>query len=232
MTVLAAALVVACGSIPAPSVWSPIGPAVADDDGGGGGHDSGGGHGGGGEGSNSGPGGGEGPNSGPGGGEGHDEGEAGDDDGGSASASGAGHGQGHGQEYVRGEVVVANLSSRARREIGGLGFVIIEERPFAALGITVARLRVPPRMAAPAARTLLAARYPELLVDLNALYRPQGQRVLPAPDYAERLIGWGQAPAGCGAGLRIGVLDTAVDSRIPALRGADIVQESFLSPDA
>ena len=47
-------------------------------------------------------------------------------------------------------------------------------------------------MATPAARTLLAARYPELLVDLNALYRPPGQLVLPAPDYAQRLIGWGR----------------------------------------
>jgi hypothetical protein len=226
---LAAAAVITGAAVLTPAVWSPIAPALADDDGGGGGHGSGGGgHGDGGsdaagDGSS---------NSGPGGGD--DGGETeGSDDGGVDSGGDTGRGADRGgHDYVRGEVVVANLSSRARREIGQLGFVILEERPFAALGLTVARLRVPPRMASPAARTLLAARYPELLVDLNALYRPQGQRVLPAPDYAARLIGWGHAAAGCGAGLRIGVLDTAVDGGIPALRGARIVQRSFISDDA
>jgi hypothetical protein len=229
MTLLAAAVVLAGAAVlPLPG-WSPIGSATADGDGGSGGN-----HGsGGGEGHDDGGGGGS--NSGPGGGEGHEDGDDGDDgdDGSGAGGSGAGRAaERDGHDYVRGEVVVANLSSQARREIGRLGFVVLEERPFAALGLNVVRLRVPPRMPPPAARTLLAARYPELLVDLNALYRPQGQLLLPAPDYAERLIGWGHAPAGCGAGLRIGVLDTAVDGGIPALRGSRIVQRSFLSGDA
>jgi subtilase family protein len=225
---LAAAAVIAGAAVLPPAVWSPIAPAVADDDGGGSHGSGGGGHGDGGSDAS-----GDGSsNSGPGGGDDSGENEVGDE-GGDVGGSGGGRGaQRDGHDYIRGEVVVANLSSRARREIGQLGFVILEERPFAALGLTVARLRVPPRMASPAARTLLAARYPDLLVDLNALYRPQGQRILPAPDYAARLIGWGHAAAGCGAGLRIGVLDTAVDGGIPALRGAKILQRSFISADA
>jgi Subtilase family len=227
---LATATVIAGAALLPLAVWSPIAPALADDDGGGDNHGSGGG--GHGDGGGSGPSGDGGSNAGPGGGDDGDENEAGDE-GGDDGGSGAGRGaERDGRDYIRGEVVVANLSSQARREIGGLGFVIIEERPFAALGLTVARLRVPPRMASPAARTLLAARYPELLVDLNALYRPQGQRILPAPDYAERLIGWGHARAGCGAGLRIGVLDTAIDGGIPALQGARILQRSFISDGA
>jgi Subtilase family len=219
---LAAAAIAGAAGLPL-GAWSPIALAVADE---GGGHGSGGGgHGEDGGGDNSGEGS---ANSGPGGGDDHDDNEAGGD-GGTSAGRGAAR---DGPDYIRGEVVVANLSGRARREIGGLGFVIVEERPFAALGFTVARLRIPPRMASPTARTLLAARYPGLLVDLNALYRPQGQLVLPAPDYAERLIGWGHAAASCGAGLRIGVLDTAVDGGIPALQGAHIVQQSFLSGDA
>jgi len=226
---LAATAVIACAAVLPLVAWNPIAPALADDDGGGGNHGSGGGHG---DDGGSGASGDGGSNSGPGGGDDGGENE-GSDDGGDDGGSGAGRSADRdGHDYIRGEVVVANLSSRARREIGQLGFVIIEERPFAALGLTVARLRVPPRMASPAARTLLAARYPELLVDLNALYRPQGQRILPAPDYAARLIGWGHAAAGCGAGLHIGVLDTAVDAGIPALRGARIFQRSFISGDA
>ena len=223
MTLLTAAVIVAGAAVLSCAGWSPIGPAVAD--GGGGNHGRGGGEGqGDGGGSNSGPGG---------GGDQHDDGESGDDGSGD-DGSGAGHAAGRGadHDYVRDELVVANLTGKAKREIGGLGFLVVEERPFAALGLTVARLRVPARMSAPMARTLLTARYPELLVDLNALYRPQGQLVLPARDYAQRLIGWGRAPAGCGAGLRIGLLDSAVDNFIPALRDARIVQRSFLSGDA
>jgi len=224
MTLLTAAAVIAGAAVLPGAGWSPIGPAAADDNGGGDSHGGGEGHGGDGGSSNSGPGG---------GGDQHDDGESGDD-GSDAGGTGAGHAaeRGADHDYVRDELVVANLTGKAKREIGGLGFVIVEERPFAALGLTVARLRVPARMSAPMARTLLAARYPELLVDLNALYRPQGQLVLPARDYAQRLIGWGRAPAGCGAGLRIGLLDSGVDGLIPALRNARIQQRSFLSADA
>jgi hypothetical protein len=239
---LAAAIIVATPPLLPFASWSPVGPAAADDDGRGGNHGRGGGDDGhdddgeSGESSDSSSGSGS-SNSGPGGGEDDDDDDDDDDEGGDERGDdGSGH-SGHdaehdGHDFVRGELVVANLSDRARREIRRLGFVVVEERPFAALGLTVTRLRVPPRMASPAARTLLAARYPDLLVDLNALYRPQGELVLPAADYAERLIGWGRAPAGCGAGLRIGILDTAVDGGIPALRSAAIVQRSFLSGDA
>jgi hypothetical protein len=128
--------------------------------------------------------------------------------------------------------VVANLGGETRAAIGRLGFAVLDERRLASLRLTIARLRVPRHMKAPAARTLLASRYPGILIDLNALYRPQGQIVLPAPDYPAKLIGWGHAPDGCGQGVRIGLLDTAVDPATPGLSEADIVQRSFLPADA
>jgi hypothetical protein len=137
-----------------------------------------------------------------------------------------------GREYLADEVVVANLEDGARDDIGRLGFVVLDEQQMGSLGLTVTRLRVPQRMTAPAARTMLAARYPGVLVELNAVYRPQGQLVLPPPDYPARLIGWGQAPDACGEGVRIGLLDTAVDAESPGLRGANVVQRSFLSAAA
>jgi hypothetical protein len=124
--------------------------------------------------------------------------------------------------------VVANLVGDARNGIRRLGFVVLDEQRLASLGFTISRLRVPRQMAAPAARTLLGHRYPDVLVDLNAVYRPQGQLVLPPPDYPVKLIGWGRAPTGCGEGVRIGLLDTAVDTESLGLRGARVVQRSFL----
>ena len=137
-----------------------------------------------------------------------------------------------GRDFVADEIVVAHLRGDAGTAMGGLGFVLLNERQLASLGLTIARLRVPRQMTAPAARRLLADRYPGVLVDLNSLYRPQGQLVLPPPDYPARLIGWGHVPGDCGQGIRIGLLDTAVDAAAPDLRGARIVQRPFVPAGA
>jgi hypothetical protein len=137
-----------------------------------------------------------------------------------------------GRDFVPDEVVVANLGDDARSDIGRLGFVVLGEQRLASLDLKITRLRVPRQMTAPTARTLLASRYPGILVDVNAVYRPQGQLSLPPPDYPAKLIGWGHAPKDCGQGLRIGLLDTAVDAESPGLRGARIVQRSFLPTGA
>ena len=205
-----------------PPAWRLVPAALADGDSGGhGGGEDGGDHGG-----NSGPGGGDDggddDHSGPGGGD--DEGDDGDDDGGSGNSQE----RGGARDHVRDEVVVANLTESARSDVGRLGFIVLDEQNLPSLDLTVTRLRVPRQMTALAARSLLAARIPDVVVDLNAIYRPQGPVVLPPRDYATKLIGATDVPAGCGQGLRIGLLDTAVDAATPALRGAHIQQRTFL----
>jgi hypothetical protein len=162
---------------------------------------------------------------------------AGDDDGDDADAAAVGQkdaaAKDHGRhDFVPDEVVVANLGDDARSDIRLLGFIVLDEQQLESLGLTITRLRVPRQMTAPSARTLLASRYPDVLVDVNALYRTQGQLSLPPPDYPGKLIGWGRAPDGCGQDVRIGVLDTAVDTATPGLGGAHIVQRSFLPAGA
>jgi Subtilase family len=137
-----------------------------------------------------------------------------------------------GSEFVADEILVAHLRADAGMAMDGLGFVLLNERRLASLDLTIARLRVPRQMTARTARRLLADRYPGVLVDLNSLYRPQGQLVLPPPDYPTRLIGWGHVPGDCGQGIRIGLLDTAVDAAAQDLRGARIVQRLFVPADA
>jgi hypothetical protein len=144
---------------------------------------------------------------------------------GAPPTAGAGRG---GRDYVPDEVVVANLTDDARSDITLLGFVVLDEQQLESLGLTITRVRVPRQMTPPSARRLLASRYPDVLVDVNALYRTQGQLSLPSPDYPSKLIGWGHAPISCGQDIRIGVLDTAVDTETPGLSGAHIVQRSFL----
>jgi hypothetical protein len=224
----AAALIAGLWSVVAP-LTSHIAPvALADGGGEGGGDDGGGDHDGGGAKSGSGGGddGGD-VHSGPG-----DADNQGAEDEDESAAAVNGDDRDDGDHYVPGEVVVANLSGEAKEDVRRLGFVVLDEQQLTSLGLTVTRLRVPQRMTAPAARTLLAARFPKVVVDVNAVYRPQGEVILPAPGYPAKLIGWGQAPVACGQGLRMGVLDTAVDAAIPGLRGAHIVQRSFLPSGA
>jgi hypothetical protein len=160
-----------------------------------------------------------------------DEGE-GEDAAGAPQAGAAGPPGRSGGDYVPDEVVVANLGDDAKSDVGNLGFVVLDEQRLVSLGLRITRLRVPRQMTAPAARTLLASRYPGILVDVNAIYRPQGQLSLPPPDYPAKLIRWGSVPAACGQGIRMGMLDTAVDAATPGLSGAAIVQRSFLPAGA
>jgi subtilisin family serine protease len=137
-----------------------------------------------------------------------------------------------GHDFIPGEIVVANMGGKTKLAARRLGFVLLDERQLPALNLTVARLRIPRAMTAPEARRLLASRFPGIAVDLNALYRPEGTLVLPPPDYPAKLIGWGPVPVSCGRGLRLGLLDTAVDTTLPGLHGANIVERSFLAPDS
>lgn len=135
-------------------------------------------------------------------------------------------------DFVLDELVVLDLGQDAAAALRRFGFTIIEDRVLASLGLRVTRLRVPRSSTAEAARALVAARFPDLAIERNSLYRLQATLDLPAPDYPRRLIGWGEPPAGCGAGLRLGLLDTGVDRGNAALVGARILQRSFLRSGA
>jgi len=101
------------------------------------------------------------------------------------------------------------------------------------LGISLLRLKTPGNVDSQAGLALLRQAVPQLVADVNSLYEPykaQAAEVvsLPAPDYARRLIGW-SGGAGCGAGFRIGMVDSAVDANVPALAGQKLHQQSFLA---
>ena len=107
---------------------------------------------------------------------------------------------------------------------------------------TVVRLRLPPGLDAPSALALLRRETPDQISDLNHLYRLQ-QQAKPASErnpyscgtsrcYGQEMIGWPQALALCSAGVRVGILDTGIDTAHPALRGRNIISASFVAPPA
>ena len=115
-----------------------------------------------------------------------------------------------------------------------LGFRLIEARPLAALGLSALKLSTPTGLDARQAVALLRARHPEVTADVNTVYGPYETEAaqvvsLPAPDYARRMIHW-SGGEGCGAGLRIGMIDSALASSLPAFVGRKLHQRSFLEP--
>jgi hypothetical protein len=174
---------------------------------------------------NSGPG----PNSGPGSsGDDDDDGES--EEGEDHEAAGAGSDRGN-DPYVRGEIVVADVDATELGVIRGYGFRVLEETRLEALGLTILRLALPSGWAEDRARAQIAAALPGVIVDVNSLYAMQGQTTLPPPGYGQQMIGWRYAAPGCGRGMKIGMLDTAIEQSLPEFSGARVTQQS-LAPNA
>jgi hypothetical protein len=205
-----------------------LAPAFADDSGSDGGS---GGGGSGGNGSGSGNGGGDDD-----GGDNSSNGGAGTS-GGATSAGAAPSGAsvnagGRRTDFAAGEVVVVGDRPEVLATAEGLGFRLIDDRPLAALGLSVLRLKTPANVEPQAGLALLHQAMPQLVADVNTLYEPyktQSAEVvsLPAPDFARRMIGW-SGGANCGAGFRLGMVDTGIDAKLPALAGQKLHQQSFL----
>jgi len=233
---IAGSLILALALAAAPAVShlfhapASAGTALADDGGGEGGGSGGGDGGGGDDGGNSGSGSsgsGEGGESGGGeGGSGENEGEAERSD-----VGGLGHG-GEGRREVEHELVAIGPDANLAEQVAPLGIAVVAVEPFASLGLSVARLRLPDSMSLAAGRALLEAKLPGIELEVNTLYAPLGTVTLPAPDYARRLIGWPAEDARCGAGVRLGMIDTGLDRANPALAGRDIDERSFLEAGA
>ncbi|HEY4164705.1 MAG TPA: S8 family serine peptidase, partial [Dongiaceae bacterium] len=211
------------------------------DHGGSGGGGSGSGSGGSGSGSSGGSGddGGSGDNSGSGSSSGDDS-----DDGGDSGRHGAHH---HGEDgapidnepighshdrMVRSEIVIAGsddgiISFARRHQFRVLGSQILGE-----LGLNVLRLQAPDGTSAAEARGIIAAAFPEAIVDFNHLYRPQTSLTIPAPNFAARAVAWREALSQCGAHLRLGMVDAGVDWSAPVLSGAHGRSADFLDSGA
>lgn len=184
---------------------------------------------------------------------GRGESEEGDDRGGeshsghggtSGPGAGGGHGGGaaHGRDAGRGStggheggrdfepdvVLAADLGQGALEQAIRLGFHVAGHTDLPALGLTVTRLEVPGGLDATAARDELAAAAPGLLVDLNHLFDvAQSGTCTGVRCFGRVLIGWGDAPGCEPAPVTIGMIDTAVDPRAPALAGRAITRRRF-----
>ena len=130
--------------------------------------------------------------------------------------------------YEPGEVVVANAPEGFEFAASLSGFRTLEKLEFKALHFSLLRLSTPASMSVPDAVALLSANYPGVLIDANHLFRLQAGA--DGDSQARAAIGWTDLDPACGAGLKIGMIDTPVDVTHAALAGQKITYKSFILP--
>jgi len=126
-------------------------------------------------------------------------------------------------EFEQDEVLALNLSGDGEDAARRLGFTVLETLPLPSLHFSVTRLRLPGGFRARKALEALRLADPEGEYGANAIYRLASETSPGAGSaceglrcYGRQLVHW---PQGCAVAARIGMLDSAVDVRHPALDG-------------
>ena len=118
-------------------------------------------------------------------------------------------------------VLGINLDRQSLAESLALGFEVVERAALDGLDMTVTRLRVPPDTDTEVALRLLNRRAPDSGYALNHTYSVAAEdcrdQVLHC--YPRAAIRWTSDDELCGEGLRVGLIDTAVNPGLPALSG-------------
>ncbi|HGX93363.1 MAG TPA: hypothetical protein ENK35_08625 [Candidatus Tenderia sp.] len=133
-----------------------------------------------------------------------------------------------------GEVMVLSEDMAAARALAAQardsGIRILRRKQLSALGWVVSVFRVPAESSVAETIEQLRQQLPPERhgqVEANHRYRLQGEAGDPRR-YGPRLLGWQSTPA-CGKGLRLGLVDTAIDRDHPDLSGADIRPRRFVT---
>lgn len=128
--------------------------------------------------------------------------------------------------FARAELVGRDLTPAALARLTRQGYAVIEQATLSD-GRTVHRLRIPRRVTLAQARARVQAEAPQAVIDLNHYYRPTlGPSCRAAECLARRMIGWTPVSDGAqscsSSGIRIGMIDTAINARHDALTDSRI----------
>ena len=127
-----------------------------------------------------------------------------------------------------GEILISNPPATLLPQLLTQGYQLVEHIILDNLDVEFLRLRAPRGVTAETAISDIRQRFPGILVDRNTLFDLSSGKT---GVYANDVSGWGVPPSRCGRGLLIGMVDTALDPRRPALRGRDIIHRSFVAKD-
>ncbi len=133
-------------------------------------------------------------------------------------------------------ILIADPSPALVRSLSGKGFRTESTERLEALNLSLTIVLPPRQVSAARAIRDLESAFPDALMALDDPFRPaddgQSRRSEgPAHDVLSA-IDWPPDDSAAGAGMRVGIIDSALDSAHPALRNASIVERSFTSGKA
>ncbi len=126
-------------------------------------------------------------------------------------------------KFEAGELLVVNAPADFAVIAAGMGYRVVETINLGGLGMTALRVRIPRSATVPAARRELSSRFPGAAIDANHQFEAQARQVM----HARAAMGWANASAKCGKGIRLGQIDSGVDLKHKALRGQQVTFRSF-----
>lgn len=125
------------------------------------------------------------------------------------------------------EILAINLSAASTRKLRRSGWRVRSRRVFNNIGVEVARIELTdPANRTPALETL-RQRFPTEAFSVNDLYKPAAVSCGDQRCYGQKLIEWYADAGKCGRGIRVGMVDTAVDRKAPVLKGRRIQARRF-----
>jgi len=126
------------------------------------------------------------------------------------------------------EIVGLGLSSAELDQLSASGFEVLEQDAMVALDAEVVKLRIPSGLTLEAALQQAATLAPQAVIAFNHYFRPE-QRVdqpcFTTDCLARTTVGWPAAPdwrGSCSGGVRIGLVDTAINPDHSAFAGSKI----------
>jgi hypothetical protein len=128
-------------------------------------------------------------------------------------------------DFEPGEILVSQMPRKFHANMASLNLKLIEKISIRKLDLEVLRLQLPKGSSVKKMIGQLISRYPSGVIDANHRYDLSATNT--RLRFPRQVAGWSKVPANCGKGVRIGMIDGAVDVRNPALRGQNVVYRSF-----
>ncbi len=127
-------------------------------------------------------------------------------------------------------LVISSSMDEARQlaqQLGDYGLSPKKRKVLKNLGLVITTYRVPADVDLQQTAVNIRQAYPQMWADVNHRYTLQGGSR--TTQTAKNLINWKQGNLQCGKGLRIGLIDTAINTEHPALKTQSITSHTVLT---
>lgn len=133
-----------------------------------------------------------------------------------------GGGAGIAFDFERDEVVASGLRPGDIDRLQARGFFVLQRRRLDTLDVEEVRFRVPRAYSVASAAQLVRDTASSATVDANHLYRPAADPCAGRACVARKLVAWAPLADPCEADITVGLIDTAIATEHPTLRGSRI----------